>query len=210
VLRTWNSGLVCKPGAYARRPSGRLPFPLGEPTCAFFAKGRHALWHGVRGAGLGGRGDEILVPAFNCGSEIEALVRAELMPRFYKATETLKPELEVQLEEQIARRDDETTTQTTSGGAQIKLVGIGGGVDRQRAEANTTGETKTHGRTRPMQPAVKQVLERLLPVIVIDDFHYIDQPVQRDIVRGHLVAVEAHVERRLPSLTLTGLPGAGV
>ena len=78
--------------AYAHRPSGRLPFPLGEPTYAFFAKGRHALWHGVRGAGLGGRGDEILVPAFNCGSEIEALVRAELVPRFYEAAETLKPD----------------------------------------------------------------------------------------------------------------------
>ena len=29
-------------------------------------------------------------------------------------------------------------------------------------------------------------------------------------VRGHLVAVEAHVGRGLPSLTMTGLPGAGV
>jgi hypothetical protein len=29
-------------------------------------------------------------------------------------------------------------------------------------------------------------------------------------VRGHFVALEAHVGRGLPSLTLTGLPGAGV
>jgi dTDP-4-amino-4,6-dideoxygalactose transaminase len=77
--------------AYARRPTGRLPFPLSEPTCRFLAKGRHALWHGTRSVGLGGSGDEILVPAFNCGSEIEALVRAGLVPRYYEATETLEP-----------------------------------------------------------------------------------------------------------------------
>src|SRR5947208_5221894 len=29
-------------------------------------------------------------------------------------------------------------------------------------------------------------------------------------VRGHLIRVEAHVGRGLPSLTVTGLPGAGV
>jgi len=29
-------------------------------------------------------------------------------------------------------------------------------------------------------------------------------------VRGHVVAVEAHIGRGLPSLTLTGLPGAPV
>src|SRR3982750_4194059 len=29
-------------------------------------------------------------------------------------------------------------------------------------------------------------------------------------VRGHLLAVEAHIGRGLPSLSLTGLPGAGI
>jgi hypothetical protein len=92
--------------------------------------------------------------------------------------------MEVLLEEQIAKRDDETTSSMTSGGGQIKPFGIGGGVEHQRGRSDTTGETKTRGRTRPTQPAVKEALERLLPVLVIDDFHYMDQGVQLAIVRG--------------------------
>ena len=39
---------------------------------------------------------------------------------------TVGDKLEVLLEEQIARRDDETTSTATSGGGQIKPFGIGG------------------------------------------------------------------------------------
>ncbi len=53
--------------------------------------------------GLGGRAEEILVPAFNCGSEVEALVQAGLTPRFYEATETLEPD-EIDLQELIGPR----------------------------------------------------------------------------------------------------------
>lgn len=75
---------------YARKPSDRLPFPLSEATWTLFANARQALWQGVRAAGLG-RGDEILAPAFNCGSEIEALVRAQQTVRFFEASESLEP-----------------------------------------------------------------------------------------------------------------------
>ncbi len=97
---------------------------------------------------------------------------------------TVGDKLEVLLEEQIASRDEETTSSATSGGGQIKPLGIGGAAEHQRGQSNTTGETKTRARKRPTQPAVKEALERLRPVIVIDDFHYMPQDVQLGIVRG--------------------------
>jgi hypothetical protein len=92
--------------------------------------------------------------------------------------------LEVMLQEQVARKDEESSSKSTSGGAQIKPFGIGSGVEHQRGESSTKGDTTTRGRTRPTQPAVKEALERLRPVIVIDDFHYIPPTVQSGIVRG--------------------------
>jgi perosamine synthetase len=78
-----------------------LPFPFDSgPT--LFAHGRQALWEGVRRAGLAS-GDEILAPAFNCGSEIEALVQAELGVRFYETPETLEP-IEEELESLVGSR----------------------------------------------------------------------------------------------------------
>lgn len=78
------------PAAWTRR-AGPLPFPLSEPSCRLFARARHGLWHGVRAAGLR-PGDEVLAPAFHHGSEIEALLRAGLVCRFYEATRTLAPD----------------------------------------------------------------------------------------------------------------------
>jgi len=78
------------PQVYLRRPPARLPFPLDEPACRLFARARHGLWQGIRALGLGPDA-EILVPAYHHGSEIEALVRAGLICRFYEARETLEP-----------------------------------------------------------------------------------------------------------------------
>jgi hypothetical protein len=97
---------------------------------------------------------------------------------------TVGDELEVLIEEQIARRDDETTAAATSGGAQVKPLGIGVGAEHQRSTSNTTRQTTTKARTRPLQVAVKKALAQALPVIVIDDFHYMSQDVQLGIVRG--------------------------
>lgn len=79
------------PSVYVRRPSARLPFPLGEPRSALFGWGRHALWQGVKALGLG-PGDAVLVPAYHCGTEIEALVQAGLACRLYEASESLEPD----------------------------------------------------------------------------------------------------------------------
>src|SRR5215470_14468219 len=87
---------------YTHRPSAHLPFPLQEPTCRLFSRARHALWQGVRALGLGA-GDEILVPAYHHGSEVEALLQAELTCRFYDTSKTLAPDLQ-ELEQSLNSR----------------------------------------------------------------------------------------------------------
>jgi dTDP-4-amino-4,6-dideoxygalactose transaminase len=67
------------------------PFPLGRPVCSLHRLGRHALFQGVRACGLKA-GDEVLVPAYHHGSEVEALVRAGLQCRFYGEGESLEPD----------------------------------------------------------------------------------------------------------------------
>jgi CelD/BcsL family acetyltransferase involved in cellulose biosynthesis len=78
------------PALYARRPCREPPFPLGEGS-TFFARGRHAVWHGVQALGLL-PGDEVLVPAYHEGPEVEALTRAGLRCRFYEIDDRLEPD----------------------------------------------------------------------------------------------------------------------
>ena len=89
------------PGVHLRR-SRELPFPFREEGCRVFALGRHALWHGVRALGLEPR-DEILVPAYHHGSEVEALTQAGLACRFYGGNDDLQPD-ESELEALIGPR----------------------------------------------------------------------------------------------------------
>lgn len=77
--------------AYGGRTHEVDTFPLGGPDCALFSRARHALWAGVRHLGLR-PGDVVLVPAYNHGSELEALIRAGLICRFYGAGPGLAPD----------------------------------------------------------------------------------------------------------------------
>jgi CelD/BcsL family acetyltransferase involved in cellulose biosynthesis len=79
------------PYVYLRHPAPRLPFPLEEPGHRLFRKGRQALYHGVRALALGD-GDEVLMPAWHHGSEVEALLRAGITPRFYEGGPGLEPD----------------------------------------------------------------------------------------------------------------------
>lgn len=79
------------PAALLRPVREQLPFPLAEPGCLLYAKGRQALYAGVRALGLG-PGDEVLLPAYSHGSEVEALLRAGLAPRWYEGTPALEPD----------------------------------------------------------------------------------------------------------------------
>jgi hypothetical protein len=78
------------PQVWARRPAA-LPFPFTAPGVVLFARARHALWHGIRAVGVQ-PGDEVLVPAFHHGSEVEAFNRAGVRCRFFDATDTLEPD----------------------------------------------------------------------------------------------------------------------
>ena len=91
------------PEVYARTSVSQLPFPLDEAGCRLFSRARHGLWHGVRALGLV-EGDEVLVPAYHHGSEVEALYRAGLACRFYEGSDAVEPdagELEALLSERV-------------------------------------------------------------------------------------------------------------
>ena len=68
-----------------------------------FSRGRHAIWHAIRALKLPAYA-AVLVPAYHCGTEIEALVRAGVNCRFYAGSELLEPdeqELEALLDESV-------------------------------------------------------------------------------------------------------------
>lgn len=77
---------------YLRPPRKKMPFPLGDPRCRLFSLARRGLFAGVKALGLR-PGDELLVPAYHHGSEIEALLKAGLVCRFYDVgEESLDPD----------------------------------------------------------------------------------------------------------------------
>lgn len=78
------------PLVYLRRPVAPQ-FPLDRPDRREYAYARQGLWHGLHALGIAA-GDEVLVPAYHHGSEVEVLVRAGIEPRFYGYTEALEPD----------------------------------------------------------------------------------------------------------------------
>lgn len=68
-------------------------FPFAAPSrCRWYFLGRYALWHGLRSLRLN-EGDEVLVPAYNSGAEVEAVIAAGLSPRFFEVHPDLTPDL---------------------------------------------------------------------------------------------------------------------
>jgi dTDP-4-amino-4,6-dideoxygalactose transaminase len=76
-----------------------LPFPLREDSVTLSERGRHSLYLGLKGLGVGA-GDEVLVPAYHHGSEVEAILRSGAECRFYAGTDRLEPDPD-ELEELI-------------------------------------------------------------------------------------------------------------
>jgi perosamine synthetase len=67
-------------------------FPFSSPRGLWYYLGRNALWHGLHSLRLD-EGDEVLVPAYNSGAEVDAIVAAGLTPRFFRIGADLMPEL---------------------------------------------------------------------------------------------------------------------
>jgi dTDP-4-amino-4,6-dideoxygalactose transaminase len=102
-MRHWISvSPPVSPSVFLRRPRQELPFPLADSRCRLFARARHGLWQAVRACGFE-PSDEVLVPDYHHGSEVEALVRAGLRPRFYGCDDQLEPDL-AQLEQLLNPR----------------------------------------------------------------------------------------------------------
>ena len=58
-------------------------FPFDQPGCRLHFSGRYALWAAIQALALP-RGAEVLLPSYNCGTEVEPFLRAGLAPRFYR------------------------------------------------------------------------------------------------------------------------------
>lgn len=72
------------PLAVARRlGGGRLPEPLEGHRVTFHAKARDAIWQTVR-ALAPGPGENVLLPSYNCGAEVDAVLKAPAGVRFYR------------------------------------------------------------------------------------------------------------------------------
>ncbi len=70
-----------RPAMLAGGARTALPFPLDAAGARFYYFARNAVWAAVKLLGLPGK--EVLVPAYHHGVEIEALVDAGAVPRFY-------------------------------------------------------------------------------------------------------------------------------
>jgi perosamine synthetase len=80
----------------------KLPFPLQEDSVILSERGRHSLFLGLKALGVGA-GDEVLVPAYHHGSEVEAILRCGAECRFYAGTDRLEPDPS-ELEELVGPR----------------------------------------------------------------------------------------------------------
>lgn len=87
LLSTWPT----LPPGIALRHRRTPPFPLGQAGALFTAQGRGGLHLGLVALGVG-PGDEVLVPAYHHGSEVEAVLGAGARAVFYGGTPRLEPD----------------------------------------------------------------------------------------------------------------------
>ena len=68
-------------------------FPLNEAKCYFFFSARYALTAAIEALCLKPE-DQLLVPSYNCGVEIDPLLHLNIKPTFYKIKKDLYPDFD--------------------------------------------------------------------------------------------------------------------
>jgi len=68
-------------------------FPLNQKKCYFFFSARYALAAAVEALNLKPE-DQLLVPSYNCGVEIDPLLHLNIKPMFYKIKKDLYPDFD--------------------------------------------------------------------------------------------------------------------
>lgn len=77
------------------KPSNSLDFISKSPYRFLTENARTALFQGIKLLGRHGNGrNEIVVPAYNCGTEVEAIVRSGYKPVFYKIDLVCRPDID--------------------------------------------------------------------------------------------------------------------
>ena len=73
-------------------PRKQIQFPFSNPRSYFYFSARYALAEGIKVLGLH-PGDTVLLPAYNCGIEIEPFNHFGLRTEFYRVDRSLKVDL---------------------------------------------------------------------------------------------------------------------
>lgn len=116
------------PGMFWAAPRRTAQLPFAAPDARYFYFCRNAIWLAVKMLGLVGR--EILVPAYHHGVEVEALVDAGAVPRFYRVDAGWGVDLE-DVERQLSPR--------TGALYLIHYAGFPGPTDAMRGLADAHG-----------------------------------------------------------------------
>ncbi|KIC10758.1 hypothetical protein RA19_10220 [Leisingera sp. ANG-M1] len=82
------------PPLQLRLPRTALPFPFGSSATHLTSNGRFAIREGLRALGLA-KASKVLLPAWHCGSEADAVLAAGLQVALYR----LRPDLSADLED---------------------------------------------------------------------------------------------------------------
>lgn len=73
---------------FTHRDDHKPVFPLDQQRCYYFFSARYALSAGIKASGIGSD-DIVLLPSYNCWTEIDPFIHAKIKPVYYKIKKNL-------------------------------------------------------------------------------------------------------------------------